>query len=503
MNHVILLEINEVPNAVIDAYAFQSPFMARFLRESDRYTTICADQIQLDPWIAWPTFHRGVPDTVHGLLRLGQDTSPIDAAYPPVWRLLKDEGISVGVCGSLFSSSEPDQSQYQFMIPDVFSSHAKVTPKSLETFQAFNLAMTRASARNADEGIVSGGRRAVASLALRGWLHPGTMIRVANQLVSENFDHKRVSRRRNIQSELYGDVFCSLLEKQLPQFSTYYTNNVAAAMHRFWSASFKDTSVNKARLKSDWMDAYSDEVFVALRSVERVLRRVLAKSGPDITVVLASAIGQEEIPAENHNQFVTIVEPDTFIGVMLEGSNGGLYRLLPAMVPDFTFRFDSARDAELVCGRLRTFAVGDSMALETLERMSAKELVGNGTPLAHIKHRYETAGHFKFPITFARSDRNTVHVSLQIDDYSGPAEAKLDKRVVAFDAIGLGTIQHDEAVNCTAQHCAEGSLVVHRPGVAKGSDFKVVSSLDFTPSLLKHFGIERPSHLLGEPTIEF
>src|ERR1700693_5924115 len=120
MHNVILLEVNEVPNKVMDAYASRSPFMARFLGESDRYTTICADQIQLDPWIAWPTFHRGVPDTVHGLLRLGQDTAPIDAAYPSVWRMLKDSGVSVGVCGSLFSSSEEDQSHYRLFVPRDF-----------------------------------------------------------------------------------------------------------------------------------------------------------------------------------------------------------------------------------------------------------------------------------------------------------------------------------------------------------------------------------------------
>jgi len=261
--------------------------------------------------------------------------------------------------------------------------------------------------------------------------------------------------------------------------------------------------MNKARLTSDWLDAYSDEVFAALRSVERVLRRVLAKGGPDTTVVLASAIGQEEIPAQNHTRYVTIVNPDTLIAAMLDGEEAGGYRLLPAMVPDFTVRFDRSRDADLVCQRLRTFAVGDNAALETLERMNAKELVGAGTPLAHIRHSYATTGHFKFPITFARSDCSTLHISLQIDDYSGPAKASLGNRTLTFAEIGLGAIQHDEEVNCTAQHCAEGSLVVHRPGVLKGSDLQTVSSLDFAPSLLKHFSVMRPSHLLGETSIRF
>jgi hypothetical protein len=500
--NVVLVEVNEVPNSVLDAYARQSPFMAEFLAGSDRYTTICADQIQLDPWIAWPTFHRGVPDTVHGLLRLGQDTAQIDEAYPPVWRLLKDQGVSVGVCGSLYSSSEEDLAGYRFMVPDVFSPHANVNPDSLHRFQSFNLAMTRASARNASEGVAAGGGAAVADLALHGWLRPQTMARVAGQLVNERLDHKKLSRRRNTQTELFGDVFCALLEKERPQFSTYYTNNVAAAMHRFWSASFRDSSINEARLRADWMDAYSDEVFAAMRSVERVLRRILAVMGDDTTVVVASAIGQEEIPAENHAKFATIVDPDAFIAGLLGHEEIGAYRLLPAMVPDFTIRFDDPQDADLVCERLGTFAVGENAAIETLERMNTKELVGADTGMPHIRYGY-TKTDFKFPITFARSDRVTVHVSLQIDDYLGPAEARLGNRSVPFRDIGLGLISHDEGVNCTAQHCAEGSLTVRRPGGARAQALKVVSSVDFVPSLLKHFSVAGPSHLLGEASIEF
>jgi hypothetical protein len=503
MRNIILIELNEVPNLVLEAYAKRSAFMAQVLRESDRYTTICADQIQLDPWIAWPTFHRGVPDKVHKLLRLGQDTAPIDAAYPSIWKMLKDQNVSVGVWGSLFSSSESDQSGYRFMVPDVFSPHGRVKPQALSKFQDFNLQMTRASARNADEDVSSGGGRAVADLALKGWLSLGTMVRVAAQLVSEKIDRKRLSRRRNTQTELHGDVFCSLVKSEKPQFSTFYTNNVAAAMHRFWSASFQEQSINKARLEGEWLDTYSDEVFVALQSVERIIKRLLAESGQDTTIVIASAIGQEEIPAENHKRFITITKPEAFIAALLDDEATENYSLKPTMVPDFTIVFDAAADADRMCARLRKLSIGEHAALETLERMHAKELVGAETPLAHIRHHYDTSSHFKFPITFARSDQNTVHVSLQIDDYDGPQEATLGNRTLSFGETGIGEIQHEEGVNCTAQHCAEGSLVVHRPGVAASSEMQVVSSLDFVPSLLAHFNVAAPTYLMGKATIAF
>ena len=63
MSHpIVLIELNEVPNKVLDYYRKTSAFMDQFLSKSHRYETITPDQIQLDPWIAWPTLHRGVND---------------------------------------------------------------------------------------------------------------------------------------------------------------------------------------------------------------------------------------------------------------------------------------------------------------------------------------------------------------------------------------------------------------------------------------------------------
>lgn len=88
MRKVVLIEINEVPHVIMEAYAKRSPFWARFMENSARFETLAADKIQLDPWIAWPSFHRGVNDEAHRLLRLGQRTEAADTAYPPVWRML-------------------------------------------------------------------------------------------------------------------------------------------------------------------------------------------------------------------------------------------------------------------------------------------------------------------------------------------------------------------------------------------------------------------------------
>ena len=46
----------------------------------------------------------------------------VDEAYPPLWRLLAERGVPVGVCGSVHSNPCPkDPSAYAFYLPDRFA----------------------------------------------------------------------------------------------------------------------------------------------------------------------------------------------------------------------------------------------------------------------------------------------------------------------------------------------------------------------------------------------
>lgn len=503
--NIVLIELNEVPNEVLDAYAERrSPFFKKLLAKSDRYVTVTPDQIQLDPWIAWPTFHRGVNDEAHGLLRLGQDTSRADMNFPPIWRLLRDAGVSTGVYGSLFSSCEADLSPYSFFVPDVFSPHDRVKPDDLRPFQAFNLAMTRESARNASSNVSAGGGRAVGALALSGRLTTSTIARAASQILSERITPRNVSRRRNTQTEFHADVFASLLKREQPQFSTFYTNNVAAAMHRFWSAGVPGATLNRDKLKPQWLDAYADEVFVALYSVERLIARIASGEFGPITLIVASALGQEEIPAENHNSFLTVADLEIFARAVLGDAVPSVeFTSVPTMVPDFSLRFTDATQSTRFVERLKLMKIGEVAPVETFERMLHKEIVSNGPRLSHIRHSYAGNEHFKHTFTYKRSDDHNIHISLQADDYVGVREVRIGNELLSFEQAGIGFINHDEGVNCTAQHCAEGSLFVYRPDGGTGrAGTRQISILDFAPSVLEHFGVPVPDYFEGRATID-
>lgn len=93
----------------------------KLMGASKQLATICEDQVELDPWISWPTLHRGVIDEEHQIFHLGQSLEYADEHYAPIWRLLSSQGVKVGVMGSLHSSNIPqDVASKRLLCPGHF-----------------------------------------------------------------------------------------------------------------------------------------------------------------------------------------------------------------------------------------------------------------------------------------------------------------------------------------------------------------------------------------------
>jgi hypothetical protein len=55
----------------------------------------------------------------HQILHLGQVLEAANEAYPPLWDVLSQNSVSVGMMGSLHSSTLPSNAaQYAFYVPD-------------------------------------------------------------------------------------------------------------------------------------------------------------------------------------------------------------------------------------------------------------------------------------------------------------------------------------------------------------------------------------------------
>ena len=238
---VVLFELNEVPWRVLDDFCASVPdsAIAKLIAQSNCYTTLAADAGHLSPWTTWPTLHRGVNDERHMIASFGQDRRAADEKYPPVWDLLKRASISVGLCGTLHSFPPPaDMKEYAFYMPDALASTPDAHPVELTAFQKFNLKMSRESARNVSTRIAWGdaGRVVIHSPSLG--IRPKTYKAVATQLLYERRDPTKRNRRRTLQSVMTADVYVKQLRATTPQFSSFFTNHVASAMHRYWAAAY-------------------------------------------------------------------------------------------------------------------------------------------------------------------------------------------------------------------------------------------------------------------------
>lgn len=462
---IILFELNEVPWRIVDDHVARSPggVLATVLRRSRQYVTVAPDSGHLSPWRTWPSLHRGVPDDLHLIGDLGQDRTAADEAYPPMWSLLHDQGASVGVCCSLHSSPPPhDMESYAFYLPDAFAADDRAHPRVLSGFQAFNLAMTRSSARNVDTSISwSDAARVLASSPALG-IRPQTYAAVAAQLVAERRRPHRRARRRTLQSVLALDVFMRQLRRTTPDFSTFFSNHVASSMHRYWAAAYPADYVELG-LDDQWLATYRDEVPWAMGAAERMLGRLVAfaDAHPEYQVWTASSMGQGATMARSLETAVYLVDLAAFMRRL--GIPDGAWQPRPAMLPQ------------------TNVAVTDDLADSFAHRLS--ELRLGGKPLHHRRDGSFFAMDFGHP---------------NLHDRPTPVRYQGERHQLA--GFGLKAVEIEDRSGTTAYHVPEGVLFVYDPRrdvspaeLAAGRPR--ISTLEIAPALLEAFGVPRPDYM--------
>lgn len=467
---IILLEANEIPFRIFDDYVDERPksHLAKLMATSKQLSTVCEDQVELDPWISWPTLHRGVIDEEHKILHLGQSLDFADENYPPIWRLLSSQGVEVGVMGSLHSSSIPaDVDGYAFYVPDFFANESFAHPPDLAAFQQFNLLMTRRSARNVETGLPL--KSAVEFLKFYA-THGGSRTSVTTTfkaLVAERLRRHLRCRRRSIQPLLSLDLFLHLMHRSQPDFATLYTNHVAAAMHRYWAAAYPDDPGGTV-MPDEWRQLYKDEIRYAMDCLDSMLGRLMTFAERNHYMLLVcGSMGQAAHKSEATNGFMTIVDLDQFMTRM--GLSRSEWTMAHGMVPCVSVAVDPA-SADAFEERLGSISYdGRSMAREQRE-----------IP----------------PLSYDRSGE-TFHLFVYFERHTGALEAEFDGAPVTFDSLGWGFYEHQDNIDCSARHTPHGLLLVHDPAttVAKNSSRSTISTLDIAPTLLDYFGTPVPKYM--------
>lgn len=447
---VIVYELNEVPWKVLDEHVKRHPdgAFAHVLEYGATFTTVAADSGHLSPWVTWPSLHRGVANDDHGIQDLGQDVSTF--RYKPIWEIVRDHGLAVGVFGSLQSWPPRDPGDRGFYVPDPFAPNSRCLPKNLEPFQRFNLRNSRRSGR-----VV--GRADPSSLLdvpnlIRIGVKPRSLIALARQLAREVKEPTMRHRRPAFQGILGFDVFERAWRKRKPAFSTFFTNHVAGFMHRYWRAAFPEDFDGELPDER----AYAGAIQWGMEVADRQLGRML-QMAPNALVLVASSMGQAAIQPRRQSQSVQLAR----VRDLAEAIGwAGSYQPRPAMEPQIALEVVDADDRQMLRELLASCT--DSSGAPVF---SANE---NGASVSITTHATNALV----------SDRQV----------KGPGGAF--RKAAAF-----GLEVFDVETPGTAYHVPEGILLAYGPGVAPNAGRTLISALEVAPAVLNVLGVTPPDYM--------
>ena len=458
MNKLLILEVNEVPFKIYDHYLQTNPdsALAKLIGSSKQYITQSTDTGELHPWSTWPTFYRGVDNTKHLIKDIGEDLSSRNKEYPPVWDILVSNNVNVGVFASLHTYPlAEDYTKYSFLVPDPFANGMEAHPRSLISFQDFNLSMTRKSGRSVDRGI---DKKKAIKMALsfpKIGIRTKTVFKVLNQLVLEKKSPWKASRRRTYQSVLAFDLFLNQLKKHKPDFTTFFSNHVASAMHRYWAATFPEDYENN-ELPKEWIERYKNEIpfcMNQLNSMIEDLEKFLRKN-PEYKLVIASSMGQEATKAKLINQELFLTNHNHFKKFL---NISGL-EFVSAMHPQYNFQVDEG---------------SVNHVLDILNKITL-----NGEPL---KYRVK--------------DKKFFSIDLGYPDISH-FEVKLGEQEVSIEDLGFEIKKIDDQSAGTAYHIPEGTFLIYdAKNPQKSSERKQIDLREVAPAILNYFKVESRAYM--------
>lgn len=457
---IILFELNEVPFKIIKFFIKARPnsALARIFPRSTQYETYTEDGGHLSPWVTWPTLHRGVTNHKHGISDFGQSLQEVDDQFPPVWKILADNGVRTGVGGSLHSYVQGESfEKYAFYIPDIFAKEPTCWPKYLEGFQAFCLGMARESAKNVSDKVPMAQALDVMFNVGKIGLRTSTLASIAGQLVEERLQPWKLVRRRTYQSILAFDVYLKQLQVTKPDFSTFFTNHVASAMHRYWQATFPE-DYEQITFDEEWLQTYHGEIIYAMHKADLMIAKLVefVDRNEGFSLVIASSMGQHAIESRPTETLLYITEPERFMQAM--GLRREDWELRPAMFPQLNFR------------------IGDEAKRASFER-KARTIEVNGSPLG-----VRVASDGFFSLDFGQENVSEFVVKVDGNEQV-PAE------------FGINNVVIQDKVGTTAYHIPQGSMLIYDGKAPVATGQSQISTSDICPAILQNYGVAPRSYM--------
>lgn len=460
---VIFYELNEVPYRIFDHFASLMPTssLAEVRRRSRAYETYAEDSGTLNPWVTWPSLHRGVTNDEHGISDFGMDLEHLDKDFPPIWKILTQFGVKCGIFGTLHTHPLPDDlSNYSFYVPDTFAAGPECFPATYDPFQKFNLRMTSKSKRDVTSGIAfkEAARflAAAPGLGLRG----RTVAKLAQQVIAERFDRKRTVRRRTSQAQIAFDFFMRAVAREKPDMSFFYTNHVASSMHRYWASLFPDDfTINP--YSREWQQTWSNEIPFVINETNYQISQMLnfVRKNSGYVLAVATSMGQAaEEGREQVKSTLIIDDLGAFLSALSLGEED--WGLRPAMAPQYNFHVTDAAKPVL-------FQNLGGLSINGMH-IDLQDLGSNVMRMNFLFNNLE--------------DIEMVYKGTKVDPKS----------------FGIKKIRLTDQAGRNGKHVPEGMLLIYDPEqpVEAGENIpEKISALDVAPAFLANFGVQAPSYM--------
>ena len=268
------------------------------------------------------------------------------------------------------------------------------------------------------------------------------------------------TRRRSFQSIFAFDLFAKQLDQSRPAFSSFFTNHVASAMHRYWAAGHPG-DYQQINLDDEWMDRYRGEVPWAMARADEMIGRLatFVEANPEYELWIASSMGQGPTLAQPLETQLYLEDLPTFMsgprraGRRLESAAGDA---APAERPG----------RRRACRRFRGIAAGDHRGRRAVA--------------------ISPGGHGFFSMEWGHAN---LHDQLEAVRVGGV--------VMAPAELGLRSVEIEERSDTTAYHVPQGVLAIYDPQdlSVKPQERPDVSVLEIAPTVLRTFGVAAPAYM--------
>ena len=303
---ILVLELNELCPPILNRMmdAGDLPNFRKLHDSADVYVTH-TDDPTLEPWVQWPSFHTGQPESVHGAQEL--DEGHI-IQTPRIWDRLAETGVDSIVFGSMNADSAHKDTV--FLVPDPWSAGVRPSDPAYDAFHKFisfhvaehtnpNARPTRADALNFVKFMLGHG------LSLK------TITTAMSQIAGEKTSSgDRKWRRALVLDWMLWDVFANTWSSRRPKFATFFANSTAFLQHRYWRHMEPDAYQVKPseREMADFGDAVED----SYRHMDTIVGKAFDLVGPSGRIVLATALSQEANTRYEHIGGKFVYRPHSF-----------------------------------------------------------------------------------------------------------------------------------------------------------------------------------------------